>query len=504
MPPSVTLDLDGQPLKKMGAGGQQVTLQSIHFRGNTLFTEAELTAVLGETIHQPQDMAGLQALANRISRFYRDNGYPFARALLPAQDLGNGALTLEVVEGRYGRVHTTGPELLAAQAQPWLTALQTGAVIESAPLERQLLVLGDQPGIAVTPVMRPGQEVGTGELDVQVQATERVNGFVGADNHGGRYSGEQRVRVGLSANRLLRLGDELSVVALYASEISTLYPDEKTWFGELRYTLPIGYRGLRGEFGYVHTDYTLGRGFEGYTGTADSYFAGLSYPLLRRQRHNLALSGGYRYRDLDDNVDFIDYRAATESHSVPMGLLFDRRDGLGGITWGGVTLTPGEIDLSRSGAEDTRYQFTKLELDVSRLQSLGASLQFFARFNGQWADRAHLDGSESFYLGGPNGVRAYPVGEGSDARGWLTQFELRYRVDNSLAPYIFFDAGRTLNGGIDESDAREVAGGGIGIRYQQGGFSFNLASAWQTDGGDAQSDDHQREPRIWANMSHRF
>ena len=27
------------------------------------------------------------------------------------------------------------------------------------------------------------------------------------------------------------------------------------------------------------------------------------------------------------------------------------------------------------------------------------------------------------YLGGPNGVRAYPVGEGSDARGGLAQLE---------------------------------------------------------------------------------
>ena len=495
---SVELELDGEPLTEDEPGGAEVTLQEVRFRGNTLFDAERLRAVLGEAADQPQDMAGLQQLANRISQFYRDNGYPFARALLPAQDLGSGVLTIEVVEGNYDRVYTSGPERLANELQPWLTPLEPDTPIASAPLERRLLLLGDLPGVAATPVMRPGRRTGTGELEVEVRPTQRVTGLVGADNHGSRYSGEYRGRTRINMNRLARIGDELSLTALYSSE--------DTWLGNLRYESPIGVSGLRGALGYAHTDYTLGQGFEGYTGTADVYSAELYYPLLRRQQGNVSVSARYQYKELDDEVEFADYRRATESHGLPLSLEFDARDALGqgGITFGALTLTPGKLERSAPGMPNSDYGFTKTTLDVARLQALGNGFEVYARINAQWSDRDDLDSSESFNLGGPNSVRAYPVGEGSDRRGWLAQFELRYNAGRGFAPYAFYDAGRTPDGGEDPGEARELAGAGVGLRYRAGDFTLNVASAWKTQGGDAQSEGRQRDPRVWASMSYRF
>ncbi|MCK0745100.1 ShlB/FhaC/HecB family hemolysin secretion/activation protein [Chromohalobacter nigrandesensis] len=496
--PSVELELDGEPLTEGEPGGAEVTLQEIRFSGNTLFDAERLRAVLGEAVEQPQDMAGLQQLANRISQFYRDNGYPFARALLPAQDLGSGALIIEVVEGNYGRVHASGPEPLASDLQPWLAPLEPGTPIASAPLERRLLLLGDLPGVAATPVMRPGQRTGTGELEVQVRPAQRVTGLVGADNHGSRYSGEYRGRTSLNVNRLARVGDELSLTALYTSE--------STWLGNLRYESPIGVSGLRGALGYAHTNYTLDQGFEGYTGTADVYSAELRYPLLRRQQSNVSVSARYQYKELDDEVEFADYLRATESHGLPLSLEFDTRDALGrgGITFGTLTLTPGKLERSDPVLGDKDYGFTKVNLDVARLQALGAGLELYGRINAQWSDRDELDSSESFNLGGPNGVRAYPVGEGSGSRGWLTQFELRYSAGKGFAPYAFYDAGRTSDGGMNVGEAREVAGAGVGLRYRAGDFKLNVASAWKTQGGDAQSEGRQRDPRVWASLGYQF
>ena len=48
-----------------------------------------------------------------------------------------------------------------------------------------------------------------------------------------------------------------------------------------------------------------------------------------------------------------------------------------------------------------------------RLQSLTQRFTLVAKLNSQWADQKILDGSESFSLGGPQGVRAYPSSEGS-------------------------------------------------------------------------------------------
>jgi hemolysin activation/secretion protein len=496
--PSVELDLDAGVLTAAEIGGARVQLNAIRLQGNQVFSAEQLLAQLGDFQGQEYDLAGLQALANQISQFYREQGYVFASALLPVQDLANGELKIHVIEGRYGQVKTQGD--LAAATQRFVSPLQPGDVIESSLLERQLMIMGDLPGVAVVPVMRPGEHLGTGNLDVQVSETQRITGRVSVDNHGSRFSGAYRGRGDLQVNRLLTVGDELSVSALYTSE--------ETWLGSLSYALPLMANGLRGSLSYSHTDYTLGEGFEGYTGTAGIFATGLSYPLLRSQTSNLRLNGTLQYKDLDDTADISNYKKATESYSLPLALLFDHRDALGrgGITWGSLSATPGQMKTSTSQTGSTvtdDESFLLVNLEVVRLQALADKLSLYGRFNSQWANHEQLDGSESFSIGGPNGVRAFPVGEGSDSRGWLTQFELRYQLARGVSPYILLDAGRTLKGGTDEA-ARELAAAGVGARYNHKGFSADLVSAWELDGGDAQADDRQQNPRFWFNASYSF
>ncbi|SDN57257.1 ShlB/FhaC/HecB family hemolysin secretion/activation protein [Vreelandella arcis] len=497
--PSVDIQIQGQPLAEREAGGAEVDVTQIQFTDNTAFSSEALLAALGDDVFETSyDLAGLQSLANQISEFYRAQGYPFARAILPAQTLDNGTLQITVIEGRYGNVTASGEPALAGTVKRFLHPLAPGEIIESSELERTLLIAGDLPGVNVVPVMRPGEAYGTGNLDTQVEADDRVSGRLGADNHGSRFSGEHRTRADLQASRLLTVGDELSIAALYSNE--------DTWLGQLSYALPLGYSGLRGMIGYDHTDYSLGKGFEGYTGTAEVMSAGLSYPLVRSQQSNLSVAATYQHKDLDDTVDFIDYTKATESHSLPLTLQFDHRDNLfgGGISYGAATLTPGTLEIDQTAFAGNDYGFTKLNLDVARLQMLTTNLTLFGRFSGQWSDQRFLDGSESFYLGGPNGVRAFPVGEGSDSRGWLAQLELRYNLGNGLSPYLLLDGGHTPNGGINDGEDRNISGTGLGLRANHGNWNADVVSAWKLDGGDAQSDGRQKDPRVWFNVSYQF
>lgn len=497
--PSVDIRLQGQPLTEREAGGADVEIEQVQFSHNEAFSSEQLLDVLGEEVFaQSYDLAGLQALANQISQFYRAQGYPFARAVLPTQTLDEGTLEIVVVEGRYGDIAASGEAELAETVQKFLHPLKSDALIESDLLERTLLIAGDLPGINVTPVLRPGQAHGRGDLDVQVSPDDRVRTRVGLDNNGSRFSGEYRGRADVQANRVFMTGDALSVSALYSSE--------ETWLGQLSYALPLGHSGLRGRIGYDYTDYTLGKGFEGYTGTAEVLSGGLSYPLIRSQQSNLSLSATYQHKNLDDNASFANYAKATESQSLPVTLQFDHRDSLwgGGVSYGAASVTPGTLDIDQIAAQGDDYSFTKMTLDVARLQMLDTDLTLFGRFSGQWSDRRYLDGSESFHLGGPNGVRAFPVGEGSDSRGWLAQLELRYNLGNGLSPYLLVDGGRTPNGGIDDGDDRNLSGAGFGLRFNRGGWSADLVSAWKLDGGHALSDGKQRDPRVWFSISYQL
>jgi len=490
-------------------GGAVVVVQTVSFTGNSAISQSALQTALDNVAGKSFDLAGLRGLTDRISDFYRASGFPFARAVLPPQDLQLGALRIEIIEGRYGLVQAESEEAaLATQAQPFLGSLKPGAVIASAALERISLLLDDLPGIKTAPVIRPGTQTGTGDLIVQVSRDKRFTGDVGLDNAGSRYTGRNRARANLNINSPFMLGDQI--------KINTLASDEELLLGTLGYSLPLGASGLRGNVGYSHTRYELGKEFASLLadGTAVVASVGLSYPLVRSQKSNLTLSGSYQAKDLQDNKDAPSIvRESKSSRSVPLALQFDNRDsaGGGGITYGSVTWTPGKLKLdaalTAADTNNTLGNFNKLNLDLVRLQTLQAGFSLMGRINHQSASK-NLDSSEKMSLGGAGAVRAYPTGEASGDEGVLAQLELRYSA-GAYAPYVFVDGGSIKTNAKPAVGAtnneRSLSGGGVGVRYQRNAWSADAVLAWRHTGGAPQADtSSDPKPRVWVNLGYRF
>lgn len=480
-------------------GGEKITVQSVRFAGNTVLSTEVLTAALQGAMGQSLDLAGVRGLAQHVSEVYRSSGYPFARAFVPAQTLRDGVVRIEVVEGRYGKVQAqSDDEAFAAKAQPWLTPLGSGTVIEGALLERVTLLMEDLPGIRTAPVIRPGTIPGTGDLDVRISRTPMLDADVGYDNHGNRYTGYQRVRANVSINSPFLLGDLITLRAMGASE--------GLWLGDLGYSAPLGASGLRGSLGYTHTRYEIGREFASSqsSGTAIIGSAGLRYPLLRSQQSNLALNGVWQHKRLDDNN--LREGEQKSSHTLPLSLQFDHRDslGAGGTTYGSISWTAGR--LKRDAALDplnTRDAFRKFNLDVARLQALRGGFNAMGRVSAQSASK-NLDSSEDMVLAGPSGVRAYPVGEASGDEGWLVQLELRYAADG-WTPYLFYDHGFVRVNQTGSGPTRTLTGGGGGLRFQLGDFSADLALAWRSQGGrPVDRNEPNASPRLWLTGAYRF
>lgn len=507
-----SISIPSQSAQKVAPGGAAVTLKSVQFSGNTRFTEAELQQVVGDVSGQSFDLAGLHGIAEKVTQHYHASGFPFARAFLPGQKIADGVIRLDIVEGRFGKVQAAGDANLSDGAQPFLASLEPGAVIESDPLERATLILDDQPGIKTMPILRPGQELGTGDLVVEVSRTPLVRGDVGLDNHGNRYTGEARLHANLQIDSPFLLGDQIT--------IRSLYSEEDLWLGSLGYSVPLGASGLRANASYAHTSYQLGKDFASLDahGTAKVTSVGLSYPVIRSQQSNLTLSTSWQYKKLNDQQDSTYTNNDKSSTSGVLSMSFDHRDGLGGggITYGVVSWTGGHLKLDseleatdRTSHIDTRGSFNKWNLDLARLQALPDNFSLFGRLSFQWAD-SNLDSSEDFSLGGPNGVRAYPVGEGIGDEGWLAQIELRYKLGD-FSPYLFHDAGgvkiNAKPGSIRPSvtdNTRSVAGSGVGVRYAYDHWNADLSLAWRTHGGEPTSDTSDRRPRVWVTASYHF
>ncbi len=492
------------------AGGPTVLLRRLRFQGQRLLDEATLAAALSDAIGQHHDLAGLRALAARVDALYRDAGYPFVRTVLPPQALDDGALTLQVIEGRYGRVVVEAEDAAdAAEAAAFVAPLQPGGPIAAATLERATLLLSDLPGVRTRAVLRPGDEPGTGDLVLQLAREPRWAGGLALDNHGNRYSGALRLQARAEGRTLLRLGDRLALDAVSGGE--------RLRHGVMAYGLPLGGDGWRAHASLAHTDYALGREFAalGARGRARVLAMGLGFVPLRRSGSTLAVQWEWQAKRLDDGQQAAGLSSRKHSQALPLTLRLDHADDAGRTqTWGTLVLTPGRLALDEASAAtdrlDTAGLWQTLRLDAAQRRGLGAGWTLQWRMAGQWADR-NLDASEGFSLGGPNGVRAYPAGEAPGDLGWLAQLELRRTLPAggaTLEPFAFLDHGQAqadrhpLPGA--RTPKRTLAGGGVGLRAAQGPWWLEAQLALRTRGGPPQSVPGEGRSRAWVAAGWRF
>ena len=482
-------------------GGAKVKLEKITFYGNTAFNEAKLMAAAGKVVGNEYDLAGLQKIADRIAEYYRRHGYLFVRVVLPPQTIGTGRVKMEIIEGRYGELRTSGDAKVAAAAQKWLSPLGEGNVIRQEELERSTLLLSDLPGVLTQPVMRPGLRVGTGDLDVAVKSQDKYNFNVGVDNHGSRFTGYYRARGNLAINSPTMLGDQLLIGVVRSDSDLTL--------GNTNYSRPLGTNGLRGQVGLAYTSYSLGKEFSGRSGTALVASTGLTYQLVRSNLANLTVGTNLVRKSLSDGLGADLTKKYTSS--IPISLQFDIRDQLMGpaITFGSVAYTFGSLTdpLSRSATSTNKEGFyKKFNVDVIRQQQLPKDVLISLRGSAQFTNQ-NLDSSEDFMLGGPSGIRAYPTGEAAGDRGWLTQLELQRRYGD-YTPYVFYDYGRIdTNARVIGSNtrlAKQRAGAGLGLRYNTGNLIADAIIARRTSSDLAESDTTNPPVQAWITMTYRY
>lgn len=489
-------------------GGAEVLVKDVGFDGNTVFTAEQLRGIIKDQLGRPLDLAGMKALARRVSDHYRLKGYPFARAVVPVQEFDDGVLKITILEGRYDLVMATGEPSVIVGAKPYLAGLRPGDLMESARLESAVLILDDVPGVAVTPSVRPGEKVGTSELEVEVRMEALYGGDYGLDNAGSRYTGYHRAHLSWYRNSLGMFGDRLSAMAM-VTDLSMV-------LGSLDYEVPLGGRGLRWQVGYAHTTYELGKEYEvlGASGLAKVWSSKLSLPVVRSQATNLSVSAGVQYKDLQDDFVVAATHEAKSTISFPVALRFDHRDNLltGAVSYGMLSCTLGHLALdgalATADAATARKAgtYVKYNFDLARIQSLGRDLSLYGRVSAQWANK-NLDSSERLGIGGSEGVRAYPLGEGSGDVGWLGQVELRYALGD-FAPYLLYDVGsnrinaRSWDAASDQR--KNLSGAGFGVRYDRDQWSGNLALAYRIDGGAPTQDVGEGHYRISFSLSRSY
>lgn len=481
------------------ADSARIQVNSLHLTGQSLYTEAELLSVTGFTAGQELSLGELQQMATRIAAFYHEKGYFVAQAYLPAQEIQQGAVTIAVVEGRYGDISLRNQSNLSdRQVNSSLAGLNSGEVIESSALESRLLLLSDTPGVNVRSTLVPGASVGAADLVVDVVPGQRVNGSIDADNAGNYYTGEYRLGATLNINNLAGQGD--------VATLRVLHGFDGLNYGRAAYQMQFG-RATAG-VAYSRMEYELGKDFSDLdaNGTADIASVFASYPLIRSRRSNLYAQVGYDYKTFEDRIDALSPPIVVDKniHVLMTTLRGDHRDdlGRGGVTAGGLTWSTGVLDIETPearAADDISARrngnYNKLGMYAMRLQNITERVSLYGAISGQLASK-NLDSSEQMSLGGMYGVRAYPQGEAFGDEGYLATVEARYLLAQLSSQQLgqvhlvgFVDGGSvTVNkdpwDGSDNS--RTLTGAGVGVNWvDTNNFSVKTSYARKLGSEDA-------------------
>ncbi len=508
-PAALDLRLPETAVPAPAGDGEAIAVRSFAIEGNTAIATDELLDLLAPLAGKSLTLAELEAGAARITQRYRERGYPFAHAYLPAQAMSDGRLRIAVLEGRIGEVKLTNAsrQKSTVLAAP-LARLRSGDPLRSDALENSLLLLGDVAGVRAQATLQPGVATGTSDLVVEAEDMPLTSGTLGLDNAGNRYTGTYRLSGHLQLRGALGLGEQI--------QLQTLLTNEDLYNYRLAYQMPAGAWSTRVGASLSYLDYALDQefGMLNAYGTAKVASIHAIQPLLRSRGANLNARLQYDQKRLTNHVGLFGSHERKRSHLVTLGLDGNWQDTLGGqaVNQWGLAWVHGQLRLP-SVAQQQRDDlsarsagsFQVLTANLARWQALGGPWRLHGRINGQWSSK-NLDSSEKMSLGGAYGVRAYPQDEASGDQGLLAALELHYALTDYWQLSGFVDGGRVQlqhRPWAAGHNHRSLKGAGFGLQRNTSDWLLESSLAWRLGGMPATSMP-DKKPRLWVKAQKQF
>lgn len=422
-------------------------LQRLDITHNTLFDTAALLALVADAQGKLTTLSALNELAARLTHFYRIQGYPLSRVIVPAQTISKalGVVSLRVVEASYDLIELDNTSRVRSSLlQATLAPLKEGHVVVDVPLNHVLLLLSDIPGTDITAIYKPGQRESTSTLTVAVKPSRMVSGNVTVDNFGTDETGHARLSSGLTLANPFKQGDTI--------QLSTLHSGAGLSHWRLAYEATLNGQGTRAGVSFSRLDYALKFGLLNATGTATSRSLWAKHPMVRSPEWNLYAQAQYDGLQTHDRADYGKLQADRTLQSATLSLTGDARTGKrgGGTTTWRLAWTDGRLrstdESTASGEllESGATRFAKWSLNVAHLERLGPKSALYLSYSAQRA-QSELDPAQKLSAGGPFTVRAYPMGTISGDSGQISSAEWREELGEMSGQWqavAFVDAAR--------------------------------------------------------------
>ena len=459
----------------------------------------------------------VEAARAALEEIYRGKGFQAVTVEVPEQSGRGGVITLKAVESKVGRLRVKGSRYFSlAEIKRKAPSIAEGKVPNFNEITRDIVALNTLPDRRVTPVLRPGVEPGTVDIDLNVKDSFPLHGSVELNNRSSANTTELRLNASVSYHNLWQLGHSVGL----SFQVAPQNPDDAkvisgyylARFPDLPW-LSLMLQGTKQDSNVS----TLGGIAVAGRGEVLGARAIITLPPAKDFYHSVSL--GLDYKHFEENVLF----GSTETQSpityYPLSAIYSAS----WATTGKLTeLNAGVVfHLRGTGSEQVEFDnkrynadgsFFYLRGDLSHERDLPGGFQLYGKVQGQ-ASAQPLLNSEQFSGGGLGTARGYLESEVVGDSALFGTLELHSpslsklvgdKLINEWRVYVFGDAGALwLNDPLPEQEKRfEIASYGVGSRVRllqhfNGSIDAGLPLISQ---GTTASNDLRLTFRLWADF----
>lgn len=409
-------------------------IRAFTVEGSSLLSPENVNSVLDQHKGSRKTIADIEKARQALEKAYQALGYPTVIVIIPEQTIENGVVRLTVVESRIGEIRMVGNTYYSRyNILAKLPSLRPGALIHEPTLIKELDAVNVNPDRKITPVLKPGKETGTVDVELKVDERLPLHARVIGDNKGPFTTPANRLTAEI---QYTNLWDEDHIVSLQTTQTPEEWGAVQAY--GFSYVAPItGPQHLLAVYAskvtstsvLAGTALALSPGDVSVAGNAT--IAGVRYlfPLLKGSTttHQIALGADYKRLEKTE-ARFPEPLGTAVVHSpiqyTPLSIGYTGiRPDPWGITQVSITakgywpVVPGGKKVDFAG--DPRDPFNKpgnragstgrfavLQAGLDRTQPLPLGFSLSLHADGQWASEP-LVPAEQYFAGGMDTVRGY-------------------------------------------------------------------------------------------------
>lgn len=333
---------------------------------------------------------------------------------------------------------------------------------------------------------------------------DSFNGWLLIDNGGDASIGENRFLAGFDLNSLIVEGDKLALFGMIT--------DESVTSGKLSYAYPLSWEDMIAEFAYSHTAYPLLVPFPGATGigTTNSIEAMLTYRGIHSKNTKLNFSFSLNNNNINDEINNNSVITNSTKNSyeatAQMSLHANNLYESGTSHQFNIKYSAGYLSFDNEDDEkldqltfNTKGLYTKINIDYKNTIKFSKTISLESNIRSQYAfNDKNLDDSESFILGGINGVKIYEESIAYASNGIYAGIEAKYRlpdisgITNSIG--LFYDYGKIWESEnlFTSTEDISVQDAGIGIYAHYQKFFSKAQVAYELGNADITTKDDKK------------